>query len=259
MSLVSTSIAQGQTKRLITIRSHIQATVTTVIREPSRLALSTQSRGPTVHISPARPLLSSHLTSSSTPSVQSKRPFHTGPEKRLQAKPQTPAPPVGEKVSKKEGNFSYSLAASYCGKQFKFKPGSHYLSFDPTFSQQWLGGKPIELGFLKGKRVPSGQDSCFISPIGATGSAAFGVADGVGGWIDQGIDSAAFSHGLCIQMNEICRRFKSKTESSWNGELPRDLLRNAYDEVIEDENIKGGGSTACLGIANRGGNLQVAK
>jgi protein phosphatase PTC7 len=39
---------------------------------------------------------------------------------------------------------------------------------------------------------------------------------------------------------------------------PKDLLQIGYDEVINDDSIVGGGSTACLAIAEPDGNVEVA-
>jgi len=260
MSIVPAGIAQGQTKLLITVRSPIQATITTVIRDTGRTQLSTKARGaPLLNLSkrsPSPPQTPQLLRPSvKPPPVKSIRAFHSGTFRQLQVESKGFTNATDDK-SEGEKRFSYRLSAAYCGKQFRFKPGSHYLAFDSTLSKQWLGGKSIEQSFWKDKRVPSGQDSCFISPIGTTGAAAFGVADGVGGWIDQGIDSADFAHGLCRHMTDICRGISGL---SWSGQTPRDLLEHAYDEVCEDEKVTGGGSTVCVGIGDRRGNLEVAK
>jgi len=85
---------------------------------------------------------------------------------------------------------------------------------------------------------------------------AFGVADGVGGWSDSGIDSAHFSHGLCRKMAAIA---KEKPSADIRKRSPRALLQDAYDEIVREEEIEGGGSTACVAIGGGDGNLQVAK
>ena len=85
---------------------------------------------------------------------------------------------------------------------------------------------------------------------------AFGVADGVGGWSDSGIDSAHFSHGLC----------ESMAAEAQSTDLPNkkrlyagELLQKGYDKVIADKTVTGGGTTACIAIAGSDGNLEVAK
>jgi len=39
---------------------------------------------------------------------------------------------------------------------------------------------------------------------------------------------------------------------------PKDLLQAGYDEVMKDENIAGGGSTACLAVTEPDGSVEVA-
>ena len=84
---------------------------------------------------------------------------------------------------------------------------------------------------------------------------AFGVADGVGGWSDSGIDSAHFSHGMCQWMARIA----SERSSSEKDLTPKELLQTAYDSLVEDGKISGGGSTACIAVGNPNGTLRVSK
>ena len=85
---------------------------------------------------------------------------------------------------------------------------------------------------------------------------AFGVADGVGGWSDSGIDSAHFSHGLCQRMIETAESLNMSSEPLLGAQK---LLQSGYDAVVADETIPGGGSTACVAIGRDDGNLEVAK
>ena len=95
-----------------------------------------------------------------------------------------------------------------------------------------------------------------MSKAGNSNSVAFGVADGVGGWADQGIDSADFSHGLCQRMAKVARELHSPDKKDlW----PQYILGNAYQEIVQEGNIDGGGSTACVATGDDEGNLKVAK
>lgn len=95
-----------------------------------------------------------------------------------------------------------------------------------------------------------------MSRIGNSGNVAFGVADGVGGWADQGIDSADFSHGLCQGMAKAARELHSLDgKDLW----PVYILNDAYREIVREGKITGGGSTACVAIGDEEGNLKVAK
>ena len=108
--------------------------------------------------------------------------------------------------------------------------------------------------------MPSGQDAFLVSVVGKTTAAAFGVADGVGGWIDQGIDSADFSHGLCNYMAQAAFNFPNDFKSAGKSLLqPLDLLQTGYKMVCSDRHIVGGGSTACIAVAEPDGTMSVAK
>ena len=146
-------------------------------------------------------------------------------------------------------DFHYKLSAAYSAKGRRFNPKKDLYSFDP--SQSDTPGKDTFTG-----RPNSGQDAFFVSKIGNGSNMAFGVADGVGGWSDSGIDSAHFSHGLCERMTEVARGIESKLEGKLR---PRELLQKGYDKVVDDHTIPGGGSTACIAVGRSDGYLEIAK
>ena len=145
-------------------------------------------------------------------------------------------------------SFSYRLAASYSAKGKRFNPKTDLLSFNESNS---LLREPIAK-----RRPASGQDAFFISGIGNSTNVAFGVADGVGGWIESGIDPAHFSHGLCENMADIARSTEHGAEEKLKA---RELLQKGYNAVVADKTITGGGSTACIAVGGNNGDLQVAK
>lgn len=134
-----------------------------------------------------------------------------------------------------------------------------------------------------------GQDALFVEKW-STGTVALGVADGVGGWTQVGVDPAKFSHELCSRMAE---RFKQK-EAELISELeeeaaenvnetdgkntdmiadhgshehmerlfkaaPRLLLKKAFDSIAAEGDTYAGGSTACVGIARaENGEIDIA-
>jgi len=143
--------------------------------------------------------------------------------------------------------FNYRIGASFSAKGRRFNPKTDHYFYDSTNKTREIydTGKPT-----------SGQDAFFVSRLGNGGSVAFGVADGVGGWSDSGIDSAHFSHGLCQRMIEVAESANTSTESPLGAQK---LLQNGYDAVVADETIAGGGSTACIAVGRDNGNLEVAK
>jgi protein phosphatase PTC7 len=154
--------------------------------------------------------------------------------------------------------FSYHVAASYSAKQDRFNADANLYTnppYDPS-KTTFENLRACKDSINKRHRAKSGQDAFFFSQIGTTNATAFGVADGVGGWMESGLDPADFSHGLCEYMS--CAARSSPQGSNTTSLHPKDLLQVAYDEVTEDDSIEGGGSTACLAVAEPDGNVEVA-
>ncbi|KAF3919797.1 hypothetical protein ABW20_dc0109193 [Dactylellina cionopaga] len=142
--------------------------------------------------------------------------------------------------------FQYNISVSYVSKQKRWDP-SNTFNFSPykrmTFEDDWT--------LRKKARPKTGQDAFFVSRVSDTGSVAFGVCDGVGGYSTSGIDSADFSHTLCEDMAEIS--YHAETP------MPADMLIEAgYISVCSNSNVRGGGTTACVGIAKPDGTLEAA-
>ena len=176
---------------------------------------------------------------------------------RIQCSPAS-APP-GDNIGSKQRwssssasnpSFAFRIGASFSAKGRLFNPKEDAFTFDPTSEGEIYTGRPR-----------SGQDAFFVSnagPITRDGKrkkVALGVADGVGGWADSGIDSADFSHGLSRSLIEIA---KTKFTSDPSND-PQKLLLQAYDQVVREGEIAGGGSTACVAMGDEDGSLSVAK
>ncbi|KAL8992034.1 MAG: hypothetical protein Q9169_007426 [Polycauliona sp. 2 TL-2023] len=147
--------------------------------------------------------------------------------------------------SASSSNVAYRIGAAFSAKGRKFNTKQDLFSFDPS---RQSSEKPPYTG-----RPTSGQDAFFISSVGNGPNAAFGVADGVGGWDASGIDSADFSHALS---RNLAKNAKENTEEQRLG--ARDLLSQAFTDVVADKSIVGGGSTACVAVGNSTGHLEVA-
>ncbi|KAL8823686.1 MAG: hypothetical protein Q9191_005637 [Dirinaria sp. TL-2023a] len=154
--------------------------------------------------------------------------------------------PAARPSSTTSGGFSYRIGASFSAKGRRFVQRTDYYSHDPTKGSRkdYNTGGPT-----------SGQDAFFVSRIGNSSSMAFGVADGVGGWSESGIDSAYFSHGLCEHMIRVAENTEAAEKDLLSAQK---LLQKAYDAVVADESISGGGSTACVAVGSDSGHLQVA-
>lgn len=154
--------------------------------------------------------------------------------------------------------YTYHVAASYSAKQDNFD-AEHNLYTRPPYDAR--KSKIEDLRECKDvldkrKRAKSGQDAFFFSQVGNTDTTTFGVADGVGGWVESGLDPADFSHGLCEYMACAARSWPHGFSTA--SLHPKDLLQLAYDEVTDDASIEGGGSTACLAVAEPDGHVEVA-
>ena len=148
-------------------------------------------------------------------------------------------------TSASSSDINYRIGAAFSAKDRKFNTKQDLYSFNPAHQpsqQQPFTGRPA-----------SGQDAFFISNVGNSSSVAFGVADGVGGWVNSGVDPAEFSHGLCRYLTQNARDNREERLGA------RELLEQGYKDVVADEEITAGGSTACVAVGDASGNLQVAK
>ena len=161
----------------------------------------------------------------------------------------------GATSSSSPGAFEYKIAVAFSGKANVFDRNKHHFLFDAETGIGAYGEADLA---KRGRKIPSGQDSFFVGPVGNYDRkhVAFAVADGVGGYKDSGIDSADFAHGLCRYMRESAANHDPAAPLPAK---PLKVLQEGYDKVCADEKIEGGGSTACVAVANSQGALDVAK
>ncbi|KAI1864293.1 hypothetical protein JX265_008664 [Neoarthrinium moseri] len=145
--------------------------------------------------------------------------------------------------------FTYHAAASYASKHKRLNPNSDLFHFNPYNRIQPQIKRP------KSKRPASGQDAFFIARVGDTNAVALGVADGVGGWEESGVDPADFSHSFCDYMALAAYEHKPGVSPLLKA---RALMQKGYDDVCSDKSIPAGGSTACVAIASEDGKLEIA-
>lgn len=146
--------------------------------------------------------------------------------------------------------FTYHVAASYIAKDRRFDPSNHVFQFNPYAQMQ----QPRNTS--RSSRPESGHDAFFVSRVSDTGSVAFGVADGVGGWTESGVDPADFSHGLCAYMAAAAR--EAREEEGARRVTSRQIMQKGYDAISDDPSVQAGGSTACVAIGRPDGTLDVA-
>jgi len=148
--------------------------------------------------------------------------------------------------------YIYNVAASYIAKGVRnFDPDTHVFQFNPYNRVQ-----PPKPGKPKSLRPASGQDAFFITRMGTSpGEVALGVADGVGGWMDSGVDPADFSHALCDYMAAAAYEYSPGTGKALTA---REVMQRGYEAVCHDGRIKAGGSTAIVGLLGEKGVMEVA-
>jgi len=144
--------------------------------------------------------------------------------------------------------FSYSVAASYIAKGHRYDPATHVFHFSPYNRVLQTRKKHL--------RPESGQDAFFVSRIGETGGVALGVADGVGGWQDSGVDPADFSHSFCDYMASAA--YDDASARTSNPLTARQLMQKGYDAVNADPAVEAGGSTAVVSLLHPNGTMDVA-
>lgn len=158
--------------------------------------------------------------------------------------------PTSEPPSK---HFTYSIAASYIGKDRPYDPSTHVFHFNPYNHVQ----PPRKRS--KRARPESGQDAFFVTRMNDTGGVALGVADGVGGWMDSGVDPADFSHGFCDYMAAAAYQHSPSSDGGKPAALTaKSLMHTGYEAICADESVPAGGSTAIVGLLDPAGTLEVA-
>ncbi|KAF2151296.1 protein serine/threonine phosphatase 2C [Myriangium duriaei CBS 260.36] len=144
--------------------------------------------------------------------------------------------------------FSYHMAASSSAKRARLRPAEEGATF---WTQKNVDRDPP---IFVSREEYSGQDAFFLAHIAKSRRhVAFGVADGVGGWEESGVNPAHFAHGLCRYMAENTLRPEKEQDLR-----PINLLTKGYDQVQEDPTIQAGGSTASLATADGSGYMEVA-
>ncbi|KAI0466468.1 protein serine/threonine phosphatase 2C [Xylaria cf. heliscus] len=172
------------------------------------------------------------------------------PSRASQSRALSTHPPLLQQVAQPMRNFTYDVAASFSAKNKRFDTLTNVFRFNPYNRVQAEKKRP------KSKRPASGQDAFFVSRVGDTNAVAFGVADGVGGWEESGVDPADFAHSFCDYMASAAYGYKSG-----NGEIPlapRALMQRGYDDVCSDRSVHAGGSTASVAVASEDGKLEIA-
>ncbi|KAJ7774614.1 phosphatase 2C-like domain-containing protein [Mycena maculata] len=148
--------------------------------------------------------------------------------------------------------YNFHIAAAWQGKPPWEDIPRPKVSFPPTSPIACWRDESVAR--LSDTQRSAGEDFFLYTNMRHNSGVALGVADGVGGWIDQGVDCSMFSQALMYYAHG---HFKN----GWTGEpemdptaepyvgvemTPSECLQLAYHDVLADESIEAGSSTACL-------------
>lgn len=165
----------------------------------------------------------------------------------------TTSPVLWKSFSTSSSNtpFTYRMGAAACPKNRNprdLKADRDYWNYG--------SGHAASPPYIRSVKQHSGEDAFFMSTIGGSKRhVAFGLADGVGGWQDQGVDPSDFSHGLCGYMAGQAYEHTGEPDSLRS----QQVLQTAYDTIISNPRIVAGGSTASLATLNAQGHMEAVK
>lgn len=129
-----------------------------------------------------------------------------------------------------------------------------YSGYSKEFMDNKDKGSLNAMQYLNRKRGTIGDDAWFIASKDK--SDVLGVADGVGGWRDIGVDPSKFSTNLM----RTCKRVVEQGLTTEQGDqidhkTPIEILSASYQALLENKNPSLiGSSTACIIVFNRESN-----
>ena len=94
----------------------------------------------------------------------------------------------------------------------------------------------------------AGHDWYFTSTNSTTQNVAIGIADGVGGWEDSGVDPSHFSQALMYHCEMAVESSAAKGTAKDPAESlsPTDIMTIGFAGVTEEKGVIAGSSTACV-------------
>lgn len=188
----------------------------------------------------------SHSHSSNRMSTNARRSFHSSRHYKDKATSAIP-------------HISLHIAAASSAKGRKYEAEKTTIDFYPNGTNA-LGLQAAGNLYQKRRNRPdSGEDAYFVASVGEdVNTLAMGVCDGVGGWSEQGINPSDFSHGLCSYMAEHALDFSPPASTGRESLHPKKMMHIGYDKILQDVQVRAGGATACVAVADSSGRLRTA-
>jgi protein phosphatase PTC7 len=125
-----------------------------------------------------------------------------------------------------------------------FQQKRTYASYTVEYNAQYRGKQPTKTP-VPG-RPDCGEDAFFQYVSTDQKSkfiGAFGVADGVGGYADMGVDPALMAWQV---VDNTKKYFEQNANDAERYQDPRAMLALAYKELIAEKQVAAGGTTACI-------------
>ncbi|EMD38544.1 hypothetical protein CERSUDRAFT_113724 [Gelatoporia subvermispora B] len=163
--------------------------------------------------------------------------------------------------------YRFHVSASWEGKPQEPRPRVRARPFAPDSEiGRWRDATLARHKVPAGNHI--GEDFFFVQEMRNHSGLCFGVADGVGGWVDSGVDPSLFSQALMYHSHRYA-------QNAWVGEPeidptqeyeereqvegwelhPSECLKLAYDGVLRERAVAAGSSTACLVTLNSSSGL----
>ncbi|CCL99113.1 uncharacterized protein FIBRA_01127 [Fibroporia radiculosa] len=134
-----------------------------------------------------------------------------------------------------------SRTISSIHRHYRFHVGASWAGKPPDPSSRRLKTKPFQPDSEIGSHV--GEDFFYVQDMRERSGVSFGVADGVGGWVDSGVDPSLFSQALMFH----ARRY---SKAAWAGEPEIDPTQDYEErELVEGWEIT---PAECLELAHGG-------
>lgn len=140
--------------------------------------------------------------------------------------------PIPDAIPKEEKDPNDLCLQSWAFCKAKPSPVKHYRSDTEERARRMAMQWRKRSSFIE---LDCGEDSFFVSNTYRT----IGIADGVGGWKEEGVDPAEFSNALM----ENAKYFTETHRQEFN---PETIMSMAFDKVMHDKRVKAGSSTCCI-------------
>ncbi|KAF4615357.1 hypothetical protein D9613_003050 [Agrocybe pediades] len=219
------------------------------------------------------PALARHICRRAKPSVRATRFFETFPPNLniINAKdPSTskyspdasifPVVGAGPYEASRTRPYTFHIGTSWAGKP-EHPDDMKKIPFPPDTTIGAWRDKMLQQSRSDGviNTPDPGEDFFFVQEMRNNSGVSFGVADGVGGWVESGVDPALFSQALMYHAHRYSR-------NAWAGEpeidplmdyeereqvegwemTPYECLDLAYGGVLREKYVQAGSSTACI-------------